>query len=149
MRGIFLAAFAAGIVAFAGPSGAGTEPRPDVDSAGARLITVSTQHAGETERITLALGKEMPVDQIMPLRDRLDAWLQANPAVKADETEVAIALNREVGAELRVSFVLREGQDTDKADVCQEINYGVLRMVQMAQATPDPLPYRPTVRMAG
>jgi MscS family membrane protein len=113
--------------------------------------SISNQGADSLGRhsITLALGKEMPVDQIMSLRDRLDAWLQANPAIKADETDVAIALNREVGTELRVSFVLREGQDTDKADVCQEINYGVLRMVQMAQATPDPLPYRPTVRMAG
>jgi len=71
VRGIFLAAFAAGIVAFAGPSGAGTEPRPDVDSAGARLITVSTQHTGETERITLALGKAAVVRLDSDARDVL------------------------------------------------------------------------------
>jgi pilus assembly protein CpaC len=71
VRGIILAALAAGIVAFAGPVGAGTESlRADVDNAGTREITVATRN-GAAERITLALGKAAVVRLDSDARDVL------------------------------------------------------------------------------
>src|SRR5271163_3088551 len=70
MRNLFLAAVTAGTVAFAQPCVAGPQLRVDADSAGTREITVATR-AGQTERITLALGKAAVVRLDMDARDVL------------------------------------------------------------------------------
>jgi pilus assembly protein CpaC len=77
MRGLFLAAVAAGTLAFAQPCVAGPEQlRTDTESAGTREITVAGR-AGQTERITLALGKAAVVKLDTDARD----VLVSDPAV--------------------------------------------------------------------
>ena len=76
MRGLFLAAIAAGTLAFAAPCAAGPELRVDAENAGTREITVAT-HAGQSERITLALGKAAVVQLDTDARD----VLVSDPAV--------------------------------------------------------------------
>jgi pilus assembly protein CpaC len=76
MRGLFLAAIAAGTLAFAAPCAAGPELRVDAENAGTREITVAT-HAGQSERITLALGKAAVVKLDTDARD----VLVSDPAV--------------------------------------------------------------------
>jgi pilus assembly protein CpaC len=76
MRNLFLAALAAGTLAFAQPCVAGPQLRVDADSAGTREITVASR-AGQTERITLALGKAAVVKLDTDARD----VLVSDPAV--------------------------------------------------------------------
>jgi pilus assembly protein CpaC len=76
MRSLLLAAVAAGTLAFAQPCVAGPELRVDADSAGTREITVATR-AGQSERITLALGKAAVVKLDTDARD----VLVSDPAV--------------------------------------------------------------------
>ena len=76
MRGLLLAAIAAGTLTFTQPCAAGPELRVDADSAGTREITVATR-AGQTERITLALGKAAVVKLDTDARD----VLVSDPAV--------------------------------------------------------------------
>lgn len=94
--------------------------------------SINTQQSDTTHRhsVSLALDKELPVEQIASLRDRLEAWLRDHAAVIRDETEVTVALHKDGGAELQVNFALDGGQEIDEANVRQEINYTVLRMVQ-------------------
>jgi pilus assembly protein CpaC len=76
MRALFFAALAAGTTLLAQPCSAGEAFKPDPDAAGARQITVAT-HAGETQRITLALGKAAVVKLDSDARD----VLVSNPTV--------------------------------------------------------------------
>jgi pilus assembly protein CpaC len=69
MRGLFLAALAAGTIVLAQPCGAQASG-PENDGAGARQITVATR-TGQTERITLALGKAAVVRLDTDARDVL------------------------------------------------------------------------------
>jgi MscS family membrane protein len=89
---------------------------------------------------TLALGKDMPAEQVASVCQRLEAWLQEHPAVKREGTEVTVALNRESGVELQVNYQLRDDEDVNEALARQEINYGILSMVQalerLAQTPP-------------
>jgi MscS family membrane protein len=87
--------------------------------------------------VTLALDKGLPVEQIAALRDSLEAWLHGHAAIDPEETDVTIGVHREAGPELQVAFALRAGQEADEANIRQEINYTVLRMVQ-ALAQPAP-----------
>jgi MscS family membrane protein len=86
------------------------------------------QQTIQRHSVTVALGKDLPIEQMAALRDRLENWLRSHAALNPDETEVSIGVHREAGAELQVTFALREG--TDESRVRQEINYAVLRMVQ-------------------
>src|ERR1700678_959823 len=76
MRNLFLAALAAGTLAFAQPCVAGPQLRVDADSAGTREITVASR-ACQRERITLALGKAAVVKLDTDARD----VLVSDPAV--------------------------------------------------------------------
>ncbi|HTW33628.1 MAG TPA: type II and III secretion system protein family protein [Rhizomicrobium sp.] len=76
MRGLILAAIAAGTLAFTQPCIAGPELRVDAESAGTREITVASR-SGQTERITLALGKAAVVKLDTDARD----VLVSDPAV--------------------------------------------------------------------
>jgi small-conductance mechanosensitive channel len=122
--------------------------------------SINNQGAPSVRRhsLNLALGRDLPVDQIAAARDRLHAWLKSYPAVEPEDTEVAVELNRETGAELKVNFTLREVSSssalpsrkhegkkslngsvaagvgavsaTDETSARQEITYTVLRIVQ-------------------
>ena len=71
MRGLFLAALTAGTLAFTQPCAAGpAQLRPGAESTGTREITVATR-SGQTERITLALGKAAVVKLDSDARDVL------------------------------------------------------------------------------
>ncbi|HUO92253.1 MAG TPA: type II and III secretion system protein family protein [Rhizomicrobium sp.] len=71
MRELFLAALAAGTLVIAQPCSAEqAQLRTDADNAGAREITVSMR-SGQTERITLALGKAAVVKLDTDARDVL------------------------------------------------------------------------------
>ena len=70
MRSLFLAAVAAGTLAFTQPCAAGPELRTDAETAGTREITVASR-AGQSERITLALGKAAVVKLDTDARDVL------------------------------------------------------------------------------
>ena len=71
MRSLFLAALAAGTLVFTQPCAAApVQLRPGAESMGTREITVATR-AGQTERITLALGKAAVVKLDVDARDVL------------------------------------------------------------------------------
>jgi MscS family membrane protein len=88
--------------------------------------------------VTLALGKDMPVEQIAALRDRLHGWLLDHPAIDADLTDVTVGLRPESGAELQVQFGLRDAPGVDEAKVRQEITYAVLQVVQTPERATAP-----------
>jgi MscS family membrane protein len=99
--------------------------------------------------VSLALGKDMPVEEISGLRDRLHAWLQDYAAVNPEETKVTIDLHRETGVELEVSFVLADTPEADEANARREITYAVLRMVQALEHSGTAPTGRPEIRQAG
>jgi MscS family membrane protein len=88
---------------------------------------------GQRNSVTLTLGKDMPVEQIAALRDRLHAWLQEHPAVDPNEVNVQVALHRENGVEMQVDFLLRNSEELDAAQAQRDITYGVLALVQAAR----------------
>jgi MscS family membrane protein len=104
---------------------------------------------GKCHSVSVSLGKEIPVEQIASLRDRLQTWLRDHPAVHADDVDVAVNLHRDTGVELQVNFVLQNTPEADEATARQEITYAVLRMVQAVQKPVTLSTYRAEVQRAG
>jgi MscS family membrane protein len=99
-----------------------------IDNQGAQTVRHHT--------LTLALDRDLPVEQVAALRDRLEARLRDHPEIDPAETAVSIGVHRDAGPELQVTFALRSGQEQDETSIRQEINFTVLRMVQ-SLARPD------------
>jgi MscS family membrane protein len=113
--------------------------------------SINTQQSDTAHRhsVSLALDKDLPVEQIASLRDRLETWLQEHAAVIRDETDVRVALHKDGGAELQVNFSLNGGEGIDEASVRQEINYTVLRMVQSVRRSDGLPPVKAGLARAG
>lgn len=103
-------------------------------------IDVRGALANRRHAATIALGKDMPVEQIASVRDRLHDWLRGHPAVNPETIDVSIGLHRDSGAELQVNLLLREANGADTASVRREINYAILRVVQQLEQTADRTP---------
>jgi MscS family membrane protein len=78
----------------------------------------------------IVLGKELPVEEAASMRDRVEIWLQANSKAKPETIEVGIGLDREKGLEMQVQLMLKEGPAMEEARARQEIDFGVLRIIQ-------------------
>lgn len=111
-----------------------TIPNSTIASASIDIRGEQTNHRHSA---TVALGKDLPVDQVASLRDRLHDWLRGHPAVNPASAQVTIGLHRETGAELQVNLLLHDVDADDEAAVRHEINYAILKVVQeMEQGGP-------------